>query len=148
MSDINNAVRILVADDEDRIRKLICDFLAKEGYEVLEAADGGQALNMTLGQPKPDIVILDVMMPVMDGWMVLGEIRKTTDIPVILLTAKSSESDQLSGFRLGADDYITKPFSPSLLVARVQALLRRRGAIGGRCAQCGDVYIDDLQFLR
>ncbi len=143
----NNAVRILVADDEERIRKLIGDFLIKEGYEVSEAVDGGQALNMALAQPKPDLVILDVMMPVMDGWMVLNEIRKTSDIPVILLTAKSSESDQLSGFRLGADDYITKPFSPSLLVARVQAMLRRKGAIGSRNTQCGDVYIDELAHV-
>lgn len=147
MHELNNAIKILVADDEDRIRKLIGDFLIKEGYEVLEAKDGGQALSMALGQPKPDIVILDVMMPVMDGWMVLGELRKATDIPVILLTAKSAESDQLSGFRLGADDYITKPFSPSLLVARVQALLRRRGTIGGHCVQCGDVYIDELAHV-
>jgi len=146
MSD-NNTIKILVADDEERIRKLIGDFLTNEGYEVIEACDGGQALNIALGQQKPDIVILDVMMPVMDGWTVLNEIRRNTDIPVILLTAKSSESDQLSGFRLGADDYITKPFSPSLLVARVQALLRRRGTIGSHCTQCGDIHIDELAHI-
>lgn len=144
----NNTVRILLADDEERIRKIITDFLVKEGYEVIAAVDGGEALSLALSQPRPDLVILDVMMPVMDGWTVLGEIRKSSDIPVILLTAKSSESDQLSGFRLGADDYITKPFSPSLLVARVQAQLKRRGAIGGgRVAQCGDVYIDELAHV-
>ena len=147
MSDMNNAIRILVADDEDRIRKLIGDFLSREGFEVLEAADGGQALNMCSGSSKPDLVILDVMMPVMDGFTVLTELRKIGDIPVILLTAKSSETDQLSGFRLGADDYVTKPFSPSLLVARVQALLRRKGMLGSHSAQCGNVRIDELAHV-
>ena len=142
-----NPIRILVADDEDRIRKLIADFLSREGYEVIEAADGGQALNMALGAEKPDVIILDVMMPVMDGWSVLSEIRRTADIPVILLTAKSTESDQLGGFRLGADDYVTKPFSPSLLVARVQALLRRKGKLQSSSVQCGDVRIDELAHV-
>ena len=140
-------IKILVADDEDRIRKLIADFLSREGFEIIEAADGGQTLSMCSGSQKPDLVILDVMMPVMDGWTVLGELRKTCDIPVILLTAKSSESDQLSGFRLGADDYVTKPFSPSLLVARVQALLRRKGMLGNRCVQCGNVHVDELAHV-
>lgn len=143
----NNSIRILVADDEDRIRKLIADFLAREGFEILEAADGAQTLSMCSGSRKPDLVVLDVMMPVMDGFTVLTELRKTSDIPVILLTAKSSETDQLSGFRLGADDYVTKPFSPSLLVARVQALLRRRGMLGSHSAQCGNVRIDELAHV-
>lgn len=142
-----NSIKILVADDEDRIRKLIADFLSREGYKVLEAADGGQALNMALGADKPDVVILDVMMPVMDGWSVLSELRRTTDIPVILLTAKSTESDQLGGFRLGADDYVTKPFSPSLLVARVQALLRRKGKLQSGSVVCGNVRIDELAHV-
>ena len=146
MSD-NNAIRILVADDEDRIRKLIADFLSREGFEIIEAADGAQTLSMCSGSRKPDLVVLDVMMPVMDGFTVLTELRKTSDIPVILLTAKSSETDQLSGFRLGADDYVTKPFSPSLLVARVQALLRRRGMLGSHSAQCGNVRIDELAHV-
>lgn len=147
MSDNNNSIRILVADDEERIRKLIADFLAREGFEILEAADGAQALNMCAGSRKPDLIVLDVMMPVMDGFTVLTELRKTGDIPVILLTAKSSEADQLGGFRLGADDYVTKPFSPSLLVARVQALLRRRGMLGSHNAQCGNVRIDELAHV-
>ena len=146
MSD-NNAIRILVADDEERIRKLIADFLSREGFEIIEAADGAQTLSMCSGSRKPDLVVLDVMMPVMDGFTVLTELRKTSDIPVILLTAKSSETDQLSGFRLGADDYVTKPFSPSLLVARVQALLRRRGMLGSHSAQCGNVRIDELAHV-
>ena len=143
----NKKIKILVADDEERIRKLICDFLSREGFEILEAADGAQTLNIALSGTKPDLIVLDVMMPVMDGWTVLEELRKTMDIPVILLTAKSSESDQLSGFRLGADDYITKPFSPSLLVARVQAQLRRRGILGNNFAQCGLVRIDELAHV-
>ncbi len=147
MSENNNSIRILVADDEDRIRKLIADFLTREGFEIIEAADGAQTLSMCSGSRKPDLVILDVMMPVMDGFTVLTELRKTGDIPVILLTAKSSETDQLSGFRLGADDYVTKPFSPSLLVARVQALLRRRGMLGSHNAQCGNVRIDELAHV-
>ena len=142
-----NGIRILVADDEERIRKLIVDFITREGFEVIEASDGVQALNLALGNPRPDLIILDIMMPVMDGWSVISELRKTLDTPVILLTAKSSENDQLSGFRLGADDYVTKPFSPSLLVARVQALLRRKGVLGSNNAQCGNVRIDELAHV-
>ncbi len=147
MNENNRPIRILIADDEDRIRKIIADFLAREGFEIQQATNGGEALNMALGTSKPDLVILDVMMPVMDGWTVLSELRKTSDTPVILLTAKSSESDQLGGFRLGADDYVTKPFSPSLLVARVQALLRRKGMLAGRSAKCGNVHIDELAHV-
>lgn len=142
-----NGIRILVADDEERIRKLIVDFITREGFEVIEASDGIQALNLALGNPRPDLIILDIMMPVMDGWSVISELRKTLDTPVILLTAKSSENDQLSGFRLGADDYVTKPFSPSLLVARVQALLRRKGVLGSKNAQCGNVRIDEMAHV-
>ena len=148
MSENNKQIKILVADDEDRIRKIIADFLAREGFDVSEAVDGGQALNMATGADRPDLVVLDVMMPVMDGWSVLSEIRRTaSDLPVILLTAKSSESDQLSGFRLGADDYVTKPFSPSLLVARVQALLRRKGMLQQSVAKCGSVRVDDVAHI-
>ena len=139
---MNNKIRILVADDEDRIRKLVSDFLVREGYEIIEAADGIQTLKAAQ-ECTPDLVILDVMMPEMDGWQVLSELRKTSDIPVILLTAKCTESDQLGGFRLGADDYVTKPFSPTLLVARVQALLRRRGKLSDKGLQCGSIYIDE-----
>ena len=148
---INNstgsALKILVADDEDRIRKLVGDFLDRKGYEIIEAADGGEALRIACEDPAPDLVILDVMMPVLDGWTVLSEIRRKSNVPVILLTAKSTESDQLGGFRLGADDYITKPFSPSLLVARVEALLKRGGKITENRRVCGDVSIDDVAHV-
>ncbi|MBQ9903091.1 MAG: response regulator transcription factor [Clostridia bacterium] len=140
-------IRILVADDEDRIRKLVGDFLSRKGYQIIEAADGGEALNICNQEPVPDLVILDVMMPVLDGWTVLSQIRNRSNVPVILLTAKSTESDQLGGFRLGADDYITKPFSPSLLVARVEALLRRGGKIAESRRVCGDVSVDDMAHV-
>ncbi len=143
----NSPMRILVADDEDRIRKLVGDFLSRKGYEIIEASDGGEALRMAAQDPAPDLVILDVMMPVLDGWTVLAEIRRKSNVPVILLTAKSTESDQLGGFRLGADDYITKPFSPSLLVARVEALLKRGGKITDNRRVCGDVSIDDVAHV-
>ena len=142
-----NNLRILVADDEDRIRKLVGDFLTRSGYEVTEAADGGEALRLALSDPQPDLVILDVMMPVLDGWSVLTEIRRHGNLPVILLTAKSTENDQLGGFRLGADDYITKPFSPSLLVARVEALLKRGGKLSENKRVCGDVSIDEAAHV-
>ena len=142
-----NPLRILVADDEDRIRKLVGDFLSLKGYEIIEAADGTSALRIALSDPAPDLVILDVMMPGMDGWTVLNEIRRVSNIPVILLTAKSTENDQLGGFRLGADDYITKPFSPSLLVARVEALLKRGGKINDNLRVCGEISIDDIAHV-
>jgi len=143
----NNPLRILIADDEDRIRKLVGDFLSRKGYEILEASDGSEALRICGEEPAPDLVILDVMMPGIDGWTVLTEIRRTSNIPVILLTAKSTESDQLGGFRLGADDYITKPFSPSLLVARVEALLKRGGKMLESRSVCGDISIDDVAHV-
>ena len=150
MSNINStgsALTILVADDEDRIRKLVGDFLSRKGYEIIEAADGGEALRIANQDTPPDLIILDVMMPVLDGWTVLSEIRRKSNVPIILLTAKSTESDQLGGFRLGADDYITKPFSPSLLVARVEALLKRGGKITDNRRVCGDVSIDDVAHM-
>lgn len=140
-------IKILVADDEERIRRLIVDFLLREGYHVVEAGDGAEALAYCSGAKMPDLVILDIMMPKMDGWAVLEELRKNSDVPVILLTAKSSEIDQLSGFRLGADDYVTKPFSPSLLVVRVQALLRRRGIEAKERVQSGDLSIDEMAHV-
>lgn len=144
---MSNALRILVADDEDRIRKLVGDFLSRSGYEIIEAADGGEALRLATATPAPDLVILDVMMPVLDGWTVLSEIRRQNNVPVILLTAKSTENDQLGGFRLGADDYITKPFSPSLLVARVEALLKRGGKVSDSKRVCGDISIDEAAHV-
>lgn len=118
--------RILVADDEERIRRLVCDFLKKEGIATLEASNGREALDI-FSQSPVNLVILDVMMPECDGWSTCREIRKESDVPIIMLTARGEESDELFGFELGADEYISKPFSPQVLVARVQALLRRMG---------------------
>ncbi|MGE5605390.1 MAG: response regulator transcription factor [Bacteroidota bacterium] len=119
------AKKILIADDEARLRKLIADFLKKEGFQIIEAQDGAEALELFTSESKIDLVILDVMMPKYDGWVVCHQIRKSSSVPIVMLTAKSEESDQLFGFEIGADEYIRKPFSPSILVARVKALLRR-----------------------
>ena len=123
-------IKILVVDDEMRIRKLVGDFLRKSGYQVIEAADGSEALDIYFAQPDIALVILDVMMPKMDGWQVCRELRSPelraySKVPIIMLTAKSEERDELLGFELGVDEYITKPFSPKILVARVEAILRR-----------------------
>lgn len=115
---------ILVADDESRMRKLVCDYLKKEGLATVEAADGKQALEI-FAEKNIDLLILDVMMPEYDGWAVCREIRKSSSVPIIMLTARGEEADELFGFDLGADEYVSKPFSPRILVARVQALLRR-----------------------
>lgn len=117
--------KILIVDDEARLRKLIADFLKKEGFQIIEAQDGAEALELFASENKIDLVILDVMMPKYDGWVVCHQIRKTSSVPIVMLTAKSEESDQIFGFEIGADEYIPKPFSPSILVARVKALLRR-----------------------
>lgn len=118
-------VKILVVDDESRIRKLLKDFFSKKGYSVIEAEDGKKALDIFEEDRKIDLIILDVMMPNMDGWSTLRKIRNTSNIPVIMLTARSEEHDELFGFELGVDEYISKPFSPKILVARVDALLKR-----------------------
>ena len=117
--------KILVVDDESRMRKLVKDFLVRRNYEVLEAADGEAAMEIFYKTKDIALVILDVMMPKMDGWQVLSEIRESSKVPVIMLTAKSAESDELTGFELGVDEYISKPFSPKILMARVEAILRR-----------------------
>ena len=119
------AQKILVVDDEARMRKLVADFLAKEGFEVLEAEDGEKAMDLFYADKDIALVILDVMMPKMDGWQVLREMRESSQVPVIMLTARSDEKDELRGFDLGVDEYVTKPFSPRTLVARVEAILRR-----------------------
>ena len=119
------AQKILVVDDEARMRKLVADFLMREGYEVLEAGDGEKAMDIFYAEKEIALVILDVMMPKMDGWQVLREIRESSQVPVIMLTARSDEKDELKGFDLGVDEYVTKPFSPRTLVARVEAILRR-----------------------
>ena len=118
--------KILIVDDELRMRKLISDFLEKEGYATLEAEDGKKALEIFYNEPGIDLIILDVMMPIYDGWAVCREIRKTSEIRIIMLTARGEESDELFGFELGVDEYIKKPFSPSILIARVNAILRRQ----------------------
>ena len=120
-------IKILVVDDESRMRKLVKDFLAKSGYEVLEAGDGAEAVEIFFSRKDIGLVILDVMMPKMDGWQVCKEIRAYSQVPIIMLTAKSDERDELQGFELGVDEYIGKPFSPKILVARVEAILRRAG---------------------
>ena len=119
--------KILVVDDEARMRKLVSDFLVREGFEVLEAGDGEKAMDLLYSNKDIALVILDVMMPKMDGWQVLREMRESSQVPVIMLTARSDEKDELRGFELGVDEYVTKPFSPRTLVARVNAILRRTG---------------------
>ena len=120
-----DSIKILVVDDESRMRKLVRDFLVKSNYSVLEAEDGEQAVDLFMETKDIALIILDVMMPKLDGYGVAKEIRKVSDVPIIMLTAKSDERDELKGFELGVDEYITKPFSPKILVARVEAVLRR-----------------------
>lgn len=133
---------ILVADDEVRMRKLVCDFLKKEGFTTFEADNGRKALKIFADQ-NMDLLILDVMMPEYDGWAVCREVRKTSTVPIIMLTARGEESDELFGFDLGADEYISKPFSPRILVARVQALLRRAESRSFKRRSMGSLEIDE-----
>ena len=118
-------LKVLVVDDESRMRKLVRDFLVKKDFIVIEAEDGAQAVDIFFSTKDISLIILDVMMPKMDGWQVCREIRELSDVPIIMLTAKSDERDELLGFDLGVDEYISKPFSPKILVARVEAILRR-----------------------
>ena len=120
-----NSYRILVVDDESRMRKIIKDYLVSKEYSVVEASNGQEALDLFSTDSTINLIILDVMMPILDGWATLREIRKTSNIPVIMLTARGEERDELFGFELGVDEYISKPFSPKILVARVEALLKR-----------------------
>ena len=135
-------LKILVVDDESRMRKLIRDFLTKSGYEVLEAENGEEAVDIFLEEKDIALIILDVMMPKMDGWETCREIRKNSKVPIIMLPAKSSEEDELRGFDLGVDEYISKPFSPKILVARVEAVLRRSNAGSDEILTVGDIVID------
>lgn len=120
-----NSYKILIVDDEARMRKLLKDFFSTNGYEIIEAENGQKALELFSMHPDVHLIILDVMMPVLDGWATLRKIRETSKVPVIMLTARGEESDELFGFELGVDEYIAKPFSPKILVARVEALLKR-----------------------
>ncbi len=136
-------LKILVVDDESRMRKLVRDFLVKAGYDVLEAGDGEEALDVFFQQKDIALVVLDVMMPKMDGWQVCRELRSYSKIPIIMLTARGDEQDELQGFKLGVDEYISKPFSPKILVARVEAILRRAGKTAEESSlSCGGIEID------
>ena len=137
-------IKILVVDDESRMRKLVHDFLAREGYEVLEAGDGEEALDIFYQQKDIALLVLDIMMPRINGLEVCREIRQTSKVPIIMLTAKGDERDELNGFDIGADEYISKPFSPKILVARVNALLRRANKLGKEAviSEAGGIVMD------
>lgn len=135
-------LRILVVDDESRMRKLVKDFLSKKGYEVLEAADGEQAMEIFYAETSLHLILLDVMMPKMNGWEVVKEIRRVSKVPIIMLTAKGQEQDELMGFDLGVDEYIAKPFSLKILLARIEAVLRRSGHIGEGKLEAGGILVD------
>ena len=124
-------IKILIVDDESRMRKLIRDFLEREGYQILEASDGIEAMDMFYANKNIDLIILDVMMPRMDGWQVCKEVREHSKVPIMMLTARAEEQNELKGFELGVDEYVAKPFSPKILVARVGALLKRVKNVDG-----------------
>ena len=141
-------LKILVVDDEIRMRKLVKDFLTKSGYDVVEAENGSQAVDRFYEDKKIALVILDVMMPVMDGWQACREIRSYSNVPIIMLTAKSDERDELQGFQLGVDEYISKPFSPKILVARVEAVLRRTNASKeNQIMELGGIVLDQIAHV-
>ncbi len=135
-------LKVLVVDDEARMRKLVKDFLSVKGFLVVEAEDGEQALEMFFAQKDIALVILDVMMPKMDGWEVCKTIRQYSQVPVMMLTARGEERDELQGFKLGVDEYVSKPFSPKILVARVEALLRRSQGTPADTSEAGGIRID------
>ena len=136
-------ITILVVDDESRMRKLIKDFLAAKGYNILEAEDGEKALQVfEENSEKINLILLDVMMPKLDGWSVLRQIRQTSNVPIIMLTARGEEQDELFGFELGVDEYIPKPFSPKILVARVEAILKRASKYEKEIKNYGGIEID------
>lgn len=134
--------KILVVDDEERMRKLINDFLTVKGFKVIEASDGEEAIDKFYADKDISLIILDVMMPKMNGWEVLKTIRNTSKVPIIMLTARGEEQDELQGFKLGSDEYITKPFSPKILTARVEAILRRTNSQATDVASCGGITFD------
>ena len=143
-----DTLKILVVDDESRMRKLVKDFLTKKNFQVLEAGNGEEAMDIFYEEKDIALIILDVMMPKMDGWEVCREIRKNSKVPIIMLTARSDERDELLGFDLGVDEYISKPFSPKILVARVEALLRRTGQNNPEdVISAGGIVIDKAAHL-
>nr|WP_318685977.1 response regulator transcription factor [uncultured Acetatifactor sp.] len=138
-----NRLKILIVDDESRMRKLVRDFLVKNNFDVIEAGDGEEAVDVFFHQKDIALIVLDVMMPKMDGWQVCREIRSYSKVPIIMLTAKSDERDELQGFQLGVDEYISKPFSPKILVARIEAILRRTNQLNhDEILSCGGISVD------
>lgn len=136
-------LKILVVDDESRMRKLVRDFLVKAGYDVVEAGDGEEAVDIFFAQKDIALIVLDVMMPKMDGWQVCREVRNFSKVPIIMLTARGDERDELQGFQLGVDEYISKPFSPKILVARIEAILRRTGQMeNDEVLTCSGIVLD------
>lgn len=141
-------IKILIVDDESRMRKLIRDFLEREGYQILEASDGVEAMDLFYGDKSIDLIILDVMMPRMDGWEVCKEVRQYSKVPIIMLTARAEERNELKGFELGVDEYITKPFSPKILVARVGALLKRvKNMDGEESIDAGGIIVNKTAHM-
>ena len=137
-------IKVLVVDDEARMRKLVKDFLSVKGFTVLEAGDGEEAVDIFFEQKDIALILLDVMMPKMDGWEVVKTIRKYSQVPIIMLTARGEERDELQGFSLGVDEYISKPFSPKILVARVEAILRRTSAGASDVTEVGGIVLDKV----
>ena len=137
-----DGLKVLVVDDKARMRKLVKDFLTNKGFQVIEAADGEEAVDIFFKQKDIALILLDVMMPKMDGWEVVKTIRKYSKVPIIMLTARGEERDELQGFNLGVDEYISKPFSPKILVARVEAILRRSNVMGTDSVEVGGIRID------
>ena len=138
-----NDLKILVVDDESRMRKLVKDFLNRAGYQVLEAGDGEEAVDVFFSTKGIDLLVLDVMI----GWEVVREIRKVSEVPIIMLTAKDQENDELQGFDLGVDEYISKPFSPKILVARIEAILRRTRQQDGEVLKAGGIVLDEAAHM-
>lgn len=136
-------LKILVVDDESRMRKLVRDFLVKSNYDVLEAGDGEEALDIFFQHKDIALIVLDVMMPKLDGWQVCREVRTYSKVPIIMLTARADEHDELQGFQIGVDEYISKPFSPKILVARIEAILRRTSQLdAAELLSCGGIQMD------
>ncbi len=141
-------LKILIVDDESRMRKLVKDFLERDGFTVLEAGDGLEAMDVFYDNKEIALLILDVMMPKMDGWQVCREVRQVSQVPIIMLTARADEKDELQGFDLGVDEYIAKPFSPKILVARVEAILRRTNVLfSEESIDAGGIVIDKTAHL-